>query len=251
MGAGLWPLSSAEAAEVVAEALRLGWRAFDTAALYDNEEGVGMAVRAASVPRREIFVTTKLHPEQQGPDAALRGIDGSLRRLGLDHVDLYLIHWPPPLAHARASTWRALAAIRQQGLAHSIGVSNFSVAQLRELIDETGIVPAVNQVELHPWMQQRRLRAFHAEHGIATECWSPLARGTALDEPTATAIARKHGRLPAQVLLRWHLDNGIVPICRSRSPAHLAQNLDVLDFHLDAADLAALDALDGQRDGRD
>lgn len=246
---GLWPLSSADACAAVSEALRLGWRAFDTAARYDNEEGVGDAIRAASVARDEIFVTTKLPPEDQGHDAALRGLDDSLRCLGLDHVDLYLIHWPARHGDVRASTWRAFVKMKEEGRARSIGVSNFSIAHLQQLIEETGIVPAVNQVELHPRLQQRRLRAFHAEYGIATECWSPLARGQALGEPTVAALALKHDRSPAEIVLRWHLQSGLIVIARTHSPARLKQNLQALDFELDDDDMASMATLD-DRHGR-
>lgn len=248
LGFGVWQVPDHDAVPAVREALAAGYRSIDTAAIYGNEAGVGEAIRAAGVPRDELFVTTKLWNDRHGRDAALRAFDESLRRLRLDHVDLYLIHWPVPARDAYVETWRALDEIRAGGRARSIGVSNFTVAHLRRLIDETGIVPAVNQVELHPRFQQRELRAFHERHGIATEAWSPLGQGTLLSDAAIASIAARHGRTPAQVILRWHLDNGIVAIPKSVTPSRIAENLGALDVRLTPEDRARIDALDG--DGR-
>jgi|SRR5579871_88603 len=247
LGLGVWPLSSAQAADVAAAALRLGYRSIDTAANYDNEEGVGAGIRAAGIDRRELFVTTKLRAEVQGYDPALHALEGSLRRLGLDEVDLYLIHWPAAHESVRIATWRALIRMRDEGRARSIGVSNFTRLHLEQLIEATGVAPAVNQLELHPRLQQRALRQFHIHHGIATESWSPLARGQVLDDPTVAALALKHGRSPAQIVLRWHLDNGLIAIPRTRSVARLKENLEVSSFRLEPDDLLRMAALDDPR----
>ncbi|MDM0112641.1 aldo/keto reductase [Variovorax sp. J22R133] len=243
-GLGTWPLPSSEAAAMVASALRAGCRAIDTAAVYANENGVGEGIHAAGVPRSDLFVTTKLAPAEQGFDPALRAVHDSLQRLGLDEVDLYLIHWPAPQSEVRLSTWRALIKMREAGLARSIGVSNFTEAHIQELIDQTGVTPAVNQVELHPAFQQRRLRALHDRHAIVTESWSPLARGNILGDPVIASVAAMHHRTPAQIILRWHLDNGLSVVPRTRSPEHWRQNLDVLNFQLDSGDIEKMKNLD-------
>ena len=244
LGLGVWQIPADETAAAVLAAVDAGYRSIDTAAIYRNEEGVGAAVRAAPVPRDELFITTKVWNERQGFDETLRAFDESLRRLGLDEVDLYLVHWPAPRLGLYAETWRALVRLREEGRARSIGVSNFTVAHLRRVIDETGVVPAVNQIELHPRFQQAELRAFHAEHGIATESWSPLAQGKLVGDPTIETIARKHGKTTAQVIIRWHLDLGLVVIPKSARAERIRENVDVFDFRLDAEDLARIAALD-------
>ncbi|MEH3147529.1 MAG: aldo/keto reductase [Methylobacterium frigidaeris] len=249
LGFGVWRVEDAQAPEIVGTALAAGYRSVDTAAAYGNEAGVGRAIRESGLSRDEVFVTTKLWNDRHGTDAALRAFDESLARLGLDHVDLYLVHWPVPGRNAYVETWRALIRLRDEGRARSIGVSNFTVAHLTRIIAETGITPAVNQIELHPRFQQPALRRFHAEAGIATEAWSPLGRGALLDDPAIAAIARKHGRTPAQVVLRWHLDIGNVAIPKSANPVRIRENADVFGFALDRQDLAALTALD-RPDGR-
>lgn len=247
LGLGVWQVPDEQAATAVAEALAAGYRLVDTAAIYENEKGVGEGLRAAGVPREEIFVTTKLWNTDQGYDEALRACEASLGLLGLDYVDLYLIHWPVPAKDRYVDAWRALLELRRRGLARSVGVSNFHAPHLRRVIDATGVVPAINQVELHPYLQQRELRAFHAEHGIATESWSPLAQGEALGDPAIAAIAAKHGKTPAQVVIRWHLDRGLVVIPKSVTPARIRENAAVFDFALDAADHAAIDGLNADR----
>jgi 2,5-diketo-D-gluconate reductase A len=208
---------------------------------------VGRALREGAVPRSELFVTTKLWHDRH--DDAARAFDESLARLGLDYVDLYLIHWPAPRQRKYVDAWRALVRLRDEGRARSVGVSNFNRDHLERIIDATGVVPAVNQVELHPRFQQRALRAFHAERGIVTEAWSPLGQGELLRDATITAIARRHGRTPAQVVIRWHLDEGHVAIPKSSRPARVRENFDVFDFTLDADDRERIAALD-RRDGR-
>ncbi|MFJ6014870.1 aldo/keto reductase [Streptomyces sp. NPDC092952] len=251
LGFGVWQVPDDEAAKAVATAIEAGYRSIDTAAIYENERGTGKAVAASGVPREELFVTTKLWNSEQGYDSTLRAFDASLDRLGLDYVDLYLIHWPVPAKDAYVDTYRAFEKIGSEGRARAIGVSNFLPEHLERLIGETSVVPAVNQIELHPQLQQADSRAFHAKHSIATEAWSPLGQGKGLLEvPTVVAVARKHDRSPAQVVLRWHLQTGNVVIPKSVTPSRIRENLDVFDFELDADDLAAFAALDeGKRIG--
>ena len=243
LGFGVFLVPPGETETAVATALETGYRHIDTARAYENEGEVGAAVAASGIARDELFVTTKLWNRDQGHDAALAAFDASLSRLGLDHVDLYLIHWPLPDLDRYVETWKALAEIAASGRARAIGVSNFQVPHLQRLIDETGVVPAVNQVELHPNLTQEALRAFHAEHGIVTEAWSPLARGALLQDPAIGKIAAKHGRSPAQVILRWHLQIGNVVIPKSVTPTRIAENFDIISFELDADDVAAVEAL--------
>ena len=244
LGFGVWQVPNHEARSIVTEAIAAGYRSIDTAAAYGNEEGVGEAVRASSAPREELFITTKLWNNNHGYDAALAAFDQSLARLKLDFVDLYLIHWPLPRGEAYLGAWRALIRLREDGRVKSIGVSNFTIPHLRRLMDETGVVPALNQIELHPRFQQRELRAFHAEHGIATESWSPLGQGTLMTDETLAGIGRKYGKTPAQVILRWHLDNSLIAIPKSATPSRIRENIDVFDFTLAAEDMAVLEALD-------
>ena len=253
LGFGVWQVPDDEAEKAVATAIESGYRSIDTAAIYANEVGTGKAVAASGVARDELFVTTKLWNSEQGYDTTLRAFDASLDKLGLDYVDLYLIHWPLPVKDAYVDTYKALEKIHADGRAKSIGVSNFLPAHLERLLAETSVVPVINQVELHPQLQQAELRAFHARHGIATEAWSPLGQGKGLLEvPTVLAIARKHDRTPAQVVLRWHIQTGNVVIPKSVTPSRIVENLDVFGFELDADDLAAFAALDeGKRLGPD
>lgn len=251
LGFGVWQVPDDEATAAVSTALEAGYRSIDTAAIYGNEEGTGKALAASGVPREELFVTTKLWNSEQGFDKALAAFDDSLAKLGLDYVDLYLIHWPTPARDLYTDTWRALEKIFADGRAKAIGVSNFNPEHLRRVLAEGSVVPAVNQVELHPDFAQAPLRAFHAEHGIATEAWSPLGQGKGLlDEPVIGTIAERHGRTAAQVVLRWHLQLGNVVIPKSVTPSRIRENIDVFDFELTDADLAALAGLDtGNRIG--
>jgi diketogulonate reductase-like aldo/keto reductase len=253
LGFGVWQVPDDEAEKAVATALEAGYRSIDTAALYQNEEGTGRALAASGLPRDEVFVTTKLWNDDQGYDQALRAFDRSLAKLGLDYVDLYLVHWPQPRRDAYRETWRALERIAAEGRARAIGVSNFQPAHLRRLIAGAEVVPAVNQVELHPQLAQSELRAVHAELGIATEAWSPLGQGKGLlDEPAVAKVAARHGRTAAQVVLRWHLQLGNVVIPKSVTPSRIRENIDVFDFALTGEDLAELAALDeGVRLGPD
>ncbi|MBJ6124444.1 aldo/keto reductase [Microvirga splendida] len=244
VGFGVWRVSNEEAKGAVAGAIEAGYRSIDTASIYGNEEGVGEAIRSTSIPREELFITTKVWNDRQGYDSTLQAFDESLARLRLDYVDLYLIHWPVAGSEAYRDTWRALIKLQQDGRAKSIGVSNFMVPHLQRLIDETGVTPAVNQIELHPRFQQKELQAFHKANGIVTECWGPLGQGKILAEDTFAAIGRKYGKTPAQVILRWHLDHGFVVIPKSVTPSRIRENIAVFDFQLDADDMRAIAALD-------
>ncbi|MEE1803196.1 MULTISPECIES: aldo/keto reductase [unclassified Streptomyces] len=251
LGFGVWQVPDDEATQAVTTALEAGYRSIDTAAIYGNEEGTGKALATAGIAREDLFVTTKLWNGEQGYDTTLRAFDVSLGKLGLDHVDLYLIHWPTPAVDKYVDTYKAFEKILADGRARAIGVSNFLPEHLERLTGETSVVPAVNQIELHPQLQQAEARAFHAERSIATEAWSPLGQGKGLlDVPTVVAIARKHERTPAQVVLRWHLQLGNVVIPKSVTPSRIQENIDVFGFELDADDLAAFAALDeGKRLG--
>lgn len=249
LGVGVWKVPADDTARAVGAAIAAGYRSVDTAAIYGNEAGVGAAIADSGIPRADFFVTTKLWNSNHGHDAALRAFDDSMARLGLDQLDLYLIHWPVPGQDLFVDSWRALVRLREEGRVRSIGVSNFLAPHLERLIGETGVAPAVNQIELHPRFQQAELRAFHARHGIATESWSPLGRGTAFADPVVAGIAAKHGRTAAQVIIRWHLDLGLIVIPKSVTPAHIRENIAVFDFTLDDADRAAMARLD-RADGR-
>ncbi|MGW5862946.1 aldo/keto reductase [Streptomyces sp. NPDC055239] len=248
LGFGVWQVPDDEAESAVATALEAGYRSIDTATLYANEKGTGKAIAASGIAREELFVTTKVWNSDQGYDSTLRAFDLSLEKLGLDHVDLYLIHWPLPSKGLAVDTYKALEKIHADGRAKSIGVSNFLPQHLEQLLAETSVVPAVNQIELHPHLQQRVSREFHAEQGIATEAWSPLGQGKGLlDVPAIVAIARKHGRTPAQVVLRWHIQLGNVVIPKSVTPSRIKENIDVFGFELDPEDMAAISALNEDR----
>jgi diketogulonate reductase-like aldo/keto reductase len=244
LGFGVWQVPSEGTAKAVRTALDSGYRSIDTAAAYRNEAGVGEAIRSSGLPRQDLFVTTKLWNSDQGYDPALRAFDASLSELGLDYVDLYLIHWPLPKRDNYVDTWRALEKLHADGRVRAVGVSNFQVPHLRRLLDETEIVPAVNQVELHPNLQQAALREFHAEHGIVTEAWSPLAQGALLSEVIVTSLAAKYGKSPAQIVLRWHLQLGNVVIPKSVTPSRIAENIDVFDFELADDDMTVISELD-------
>lgn len=248
LGFGVYQVPADETTRVVSLALETGYRSIDTAAVYGNERGVGRALAAAALPRDEVFITSKLWIDSLTRDAVRPALERSLELLDLDRLDLYLIHWPAPARGQFIGAWEELIAARNAGLVREIGVSNFQPTHLDAIIAATGETPALNQVELHPALQQRELRAHHAERGIVTEAWSPLAQGAVLDDPAIVAVAEAHGVPPAQAVLRWHLQRGIVVIPKSATPARIASNLDVFGFHLTDHDLAAIDALD--RDGR-
>lgn len=252
LGFGVFQVPPEDTKGVVEQALDAGYRHIDTAAAYRNEKGVGAAIVASGLAREDLFVTTKLWNTEQGFESTLAAFDASLGRLGFDYVDLYLIHWPVPSEGRFVDTWRAFERIHREGRARTIGVSNFRVEDLERLEVETETRPTVNQIELHPRLQQAELRAWHADHGIATEAWSPLAQGELLDDETIVAIAERHGKTPAQAILRWHLQLGNVVIPKSVTPERIRENLELFDFELSDAEMAEFERLDrGERIGPD
>lgn len=250
LGFGVFQVPREDTQSTVELALAAGYRHIDTAAAYGNEREVGAALAASGLSREDYFVTTKLWNSDQGYDSTLAAFEASLDRLGLDHVDLYLIHWPVPSEGRFVETWRAFERIHGEEAARTIGVSNFRIEDLELLTRETVTRPTINQVELHPHFQQAELRAWHARHGIATEAWSPLAQGEVLDDPTIARLAENHGKTPAQVILRWHLQLGNVVIPKSVTPARIRENIEVFDFELSGREVAAIGDLDrGNRIG--
>ena len=246
LGLGTWPLDDDQVAAAVVQAVEAGYRHIDTAVKYGNERGVGNGIRATGLDRNELFVTTKLDGEFQGHDRAVAGLEGSLKRLGLDYVDLLLIHWPLPGRDQYVSTWQTFERLQAEGKVRSIGVSNFKPAHLERLMAETDVVPAVNQVQLSPAITRTAEREFHAAHGIVTESYSPLGGQGAglLGAPILAQLGEKHGKSPGQLVLRWHIQNGLVTIPKTSSPERMQENLDVFDFALDPQDLAELSVLD-------
>jgi 2,5-diketo-D-gluconate reductase A len=244
LGFGLWQVANADAEAPIRHALKTGYRSIDTAQVYQNESAVGRALRASGLARKDIFITTKLFSSHQGAQATLSAFGASLDKLGLEYVDLYLIHWPSPHRNLYVDSWRALLRLQQEGRAKTVGVSNFTEAHLQRLLNETGQLPALNQVELHPRFQQKALRAFHARHGIVTQAWSPLGQGQLIGDPVIGRIARKHGKTPAQIILRWHLDSGHVAIPKSVTPSRIVENFQVFDFRLDDEDREGIEKMD-------
>jgi 2,5-diketo-D-gluconate reductase A len=244
LGFGVFKVPPDEAHALVADAIRAGYRAIDTAMIYENEAGVGDGVRDGGVAQDEIFVTTKLWNADQGYDKALAALDASAGRLGLDTINLYLMHWPHPEAGLYVETWKAMIRLQEEGRVTSIGVSNFLPEHLERIIGETGVTPVLNQIELHPKFQQRAIRDFHTRHDIHIESWSPLGQAQILKDETIARIAEKHGKTPAQIVIRWHLDQGIITIPKASDRGHMVDNLAVGGFSLDEDDMAAIAALD-------
>ena len=249
VGLGVWQTPNEQAVTAVDTALKAGYRHIDTAAVYQNEEGVGQGIAGSGVARSDIFLTTKVWNDDQGFDETLRAMDASLKRLGTDYVDLYLIHWPSAYRGKYIETWKALIRLREEGKAKSIGVSNFEGSYLDELITATGEAPVINQVQLHPRFQQRKLRGIYEPQKIITESWSPLGQGKMLSDPGISAIADRHGKTPAQVIIRWHIEEGLVVIPKSVTPSRIIENFNVFDFALTDADKAEINGLDAA-DGR-
>jgi 2,5-diketo-D-gluconate reductase A len=247
LGFGVFQVDPGDTADAVLHALRTGYRLVDTAAMYGNEAQVAQAIARSELDRGAIFITTKVWNDDHGRDRTLRAFEGSLERLGSEWIDLYLIHWPAPSQGRYVETWEAMCELRDDGRARSIGVSNFLPEHIERIVDATGVVPAVNQVELHPHLQQRELRAFHREHQIVTESWSPLGRGALLDDPVVTDIATQVGRTPAQVLLRWNVQLGCAVIPRSVRPQRIEENARIFDFELDDRQMEAIERLDRQQ----
>jgi diketogulonate reductase-like aldo/keto reductase len=252
LGLGVWQIPNGQVEGAMAAAFEAGYRHIDTAAAYNNEEGVGNAIAATALPREELFITTKLRNDDQGYDSTLREFEASLKRLQIDYVDLYLIHWPQPTRGLFPATWKAFEEILASGRARSIGVSNFREVDLDKLAETASVVPAVNQIELHLGFQQAELRAYHAAHGIVTESWSPLGHGQSLENPAIAALAAKYGKSAAQIILRWHIQIGAVVIPKSATAARIAENIEIFDFELAADDLATIaDLQTGTRIGPD
>jgi 2,5-diketo-D-gluconate reductase A len=252
LGFGVFQVPPEDTAEIVRHALKTGYRSIDTAAAYENEAGVGEALSESGLQREEVFITTKLWNSDQGHDSALRAFERSLERLGLEYVDLYLIHWPAPDKGKYVETWQAFTELRSEDRARSIGVSNFLPEHLERIVDATGVVPALNQIELHPRLQQAELRRVHERHGILTEAWSPLGQGAVLDEPAIEEIAKAHDRTPAQVVLRWHIQLGNVVIPKSVTPERIEENFRIFDFELAEDEMNALAELEArERTGPD
>jgi 2,5-diketo-D-gluconate reductase A len=252
LGYGVFQVPPKETEEVVARALDTGYRHIDTAAAYKNEGAVGQAIHASGIPRSEIFVTTKCFNDDHGKDKAKRAFKASLERLELEHIDLYLIHWPVPAHDLYVETWQAFIELQSEGLVRAIGVSNFQPEHLERIVSETGVVPAINQVELHPYFQQAGLRHEHDELDIVTEAWSPLGQGLEFEDPAIVEIAEAHSKTPAQAIIRWHLQLGNVVIPKSVTPERIEENFDVFDFELSDGEMEAIRELDaGRRIGPD
>ncbi|MER8380548.1 aldo/keto reductase [Mesorhizobium sp. M1399] len=249
IGLGVWQVDPAITAKVVRWGIEAGYRLIDTAEGYQNEEGVGQAIRSAGVPRSELFITSKLRNGAHQRDAALRAFDETMSKLGIEQIDLFLIHWPVPSQDRYVEAWKTLVELRQSGRIKSIGVSNFNQDHLERIIGETGVTPTVNQIELHPRFQQRDKREFHNRHNIRIESWSPLGSGRLLSDPTLESIARKHGKSVAQTIVRWHLQEGLIVIPKSIHQDRIAANFDVFDFELEAKDLELIRGMDSP-DGR-
>ena len=252
LGFGVFQIKPEDTVEAVTKALELGYRHIDTAEMYGNEREVGEAVKASGIPRSEIFITSKLNNGFHKPDDARKAFDGTIEALGSDYVDLFLIHWPLPTLYGGdyVSTWKTLESFKQDGRARSIGVSNFQVAHLERLAAETETVPAVNQIEVHPYLTNEVVRAYDLEHGIATEAWSPIAQGQVLNDPTIVEIAERLGKTPAQVVLRWHIERGDIVFPKSVTPSRMKENFEIFDFELGREDNAKITALDRGEGGR-
>jgi 2,5-diketo-D-gluconate reductase A len=266
LGFGTWQIAAADCPKLVGDAIRAGYRSIDTAQGYDNEDGVGLAIRDSGVPRSAFFITSKLRNGAHSRDLVLRSFDETMSKLGIAQIDLFLIHWPVPEQNLYVEAWKTLIELQQQGHIRSIGVSNFDIDHLDRIIRETGVAPVLNQIELHPLFQQRDKRGYHSRRNIRIASWSPLGPGTTssawwwrygrstpgnlFDEPSIAGIAEKHGKTIAQIVIRWHLDQGLILFPKSTRPEHIAENIDVVNFALDAEDMYRIEAMDRPEDGR-
>ncbi len=243
LGYGVWQISNPEASTAVQTAISHGYRSIDTATIYRNEEGVAQGIKNSDIPRSELFITTKVWNEDQGYEETLKAFKLSLKKLELDYIDLYLIHWPSPNRNKYVDSWKALEKLKTEGLVKSIGVSNFCIEHLERLMSETATVPALNQIELHPLFQQKELRAFHDKHKIVTEAWSPLGQAKILDNEKISALAKRHQKSAAQIILRWHIQNNIVAIPKSVTPSRIKENISLFDFELSADDMQIMESI--------
>lgn len=250
LGLGVWQVPPEITARVVRDGINAGYRSIDTAEGYNNEEGVGEAIRSVDVPRSELFITSKLRNGGHARDLALRSFDETMKKLGIEQLDLFLIHWPVPSQDKYVEAWKVLVELQKEGRIRSIGVSNFNEDHLERIIGETGVTPVVNQIELHPRFQQRDKRDYHKQHKIKIESWSPLGSGRSLDDPTIAKIAQKHGKTVAQTIIRWHLQEGLIVIPKSTHKERIEENFDVFGFELDAEDMATIRGLDNPETGR-
>lgn len=252
IGLGVWQATPEQTAMAVREALQVGYRHIDTASIYRNESGVGVGFRESGLPRQEVFITTKIWNDDQGDTLTRDALSKSLERMKLDYIDLLLIHWPVPHHGLFIETWQTMIELQKTGLIRSIGVSNFTESNLKQIIDETGVTPVLNQIELHPYLQQSAMQQVHSRLGIKTEAWSPLAQNQAISDAAIVQIARKHNKTPAQIIIRWHLENNTIVIPKSVTPSRIKENIDVFNFQLDIEDKAAIAKLDkNQRLGPD
>ncbi|MDN5842818.1 MAG: aldo/keto reductase [Alcaligenaceae bacterium] len=249
LGFGTWQISNADVPGSIHAALEAGYRSIDTAHIYKNEASVGKSIAQSGIPREELFVATKVWNTSHGHESTKAALQESLDRLQMDYVDLYLIHWPVPQEKRYVETWEAMIQLRDEGRAKSIGVCNFNIPHLQTLLDKTGMIPVVNQIELHPYFQQDALRAYHADHEIITEAWSPLGQGTLMDDPALSMIAHKHQVSVARIVLAWHIQIGNMVLPKSITPSRIAENINVFNLHLDDADMAQITALN-REDGR-
>lgn len=249
LGFGMWQVPDDVATASVLEAFKVGYRSIDSAQIYENEAGLGRAIKESGLPRNEMFITTKIWNAEQGYDSTLRSFDVSMKKLGLDKLDLLLIHWPSPHRNLYVDTWKALIELQKNKRVTSIGVSNFRIEDLERIMSETAVVPAVNQIEIHPRFQQKALREFHQKHNIQTESWSPLGQGQVIKDEVISKIAKKHGKTNAQVILRWHIQQNLIAIPKSVTPSRIAENFQVFDFNLDSDDMSEIFRLDS-KEGR-
>lgn len=249
LGFGVYQIPASKTVEMVRVAFDAGYRHVDTAQVYGNEAEVGSAIVESGLPREDVFITTKMNPMNHGYATTRKGLEESLRKLRTAYVDLYLLHWPSPGKDQYLESWRACEELLVEGKVRSIGVSNLTVADLAWLNDRSGTTPAVNQVELHPHYQQAELRDYHQSHGIITEAWGPIALGASLKDTALRALAEKYGKTPAQLILRWHVQLGIVPLCKSATPSRIRENFAIFDFEIDAGDMQTIATLDGVASG--